>query len=172
MPTAAQREFIEMRVADVRRRRDSERDHIVLLAETDGPRRLPVWVGRDEARPIAVRLLGAEPHRPLTHDLAANLVAALGGSVREVRIDRLTGGTFYAVVALDGPGGPAEVDARPSDAVTLALVTGAPIRVARNIVEVIETSGLLSSSLAAMGGEDEAGPRAILKELRGPEATS
>jgi hypothetical protein len=53
-----------MRVTDVRRIRDSARDHIVLLAETDGLRRLPIWIGRDEARLIAVRLLGAHLARP------------------------------------------------------------------------------------------------------------
>jgi len=54
------------------------------------------------------------------------------------------------------------VDARPSDAVTLALVTGAPIRVDGGVVETVEASGFVSSSLAAMGSQDEAGPQAIL----------
>jgi hypothetical protein len=65
---------------------------------------------------------------------------------------------------LDGPGGPAEVDARPSDALTLALITGAPIRVDRQVVEAIEASGFVARSLAAMGSKDEAGPRAILEQ--------
>jgi bifunctional DNase/RNase len=60
MPTAVQHEFLDIRVADVRRVRDSARDHIVLLAEPDGPRRLPIWIGRL----IAVRLLGAQLARP------------------------------------------------------------------------------------------------------------
>jgi bifunctional DNase/RNase len=166
MSTATQHEFLDMRVTDVRRVRDSARDHIVLLADPDGVRRLPIWIGRDEARPIALRLLGAQPQRPLTHDLAAQLIQALGGSLREVRISRLADQTFYAVIVVDGPTGLAEVDARPSDALALALVTGAPIRVDRGIVETVEASGFVSSSLAAMGSEDEAGPQAILLEGR------
>lgn len=168
MATATRHEFLDMRVTDVRRVRDSARDHIVVLAEPDGAHRLPIWIGRDEARPIALRLLGAQLQRPLTHDLAVRLVHALGGSVREVRIDRLADQTFYAVVVLDGPTGPAEVDARPSDAVTLALVTDAPIRVDRGVVEAVEASGFVSSSLAAMGSQDQAGPWAILEHLSHP----
>jgi bifunctional DNase/RNase len=53
----------------------------VLLAETDGLRHLPIWIGRDEARLIAVRLLGAHLARPLTHDLVARVISALGGSL-------------------------------------------------------------------------------------------
>jgi len=167
MPTATQHEFLDMCVTDVRRVRDSARDYIVLLADPGGTRRLPIWIRRDEARPIALRLLQVDAlPRPLTHDLAARMVDALGGGLREVRIDRLTDQTFYAVIVLDGSTGSVEVDARPSDALALALVTGAPIRVDRGIVETVEASGFVSSSLAAMGSEDEAGPQAILLEGR------
>ncbi len=80
-----------MRVTDVRRIRDSARDHIVLLAETDGLRRLPIWIGRDEARLIAVRLLGAHLARPLTHDLVARVISALGAAcARSVSTDSST----------------------------------------------------------------------------------
>jgi bifunctional DNase/RNase len=169
MPTATRYEFLDMRVTDVRRVRDSARDHIVVLATPDGARRLPIWIGRDEARPIALRLLGVGAlSRPLTHDLAVRIVTALDGSLREVRIDRLADQTFYAVVVLDGPTGLAEVDARPSDALTLALAAGAPIRADRGLVEAVEASGFVSSSLAAMGSQDEAGPQAILLEHRPP----
>jgi bifunctional DNase/RNase len=167
MATTTQHEFLDMRVTDIRRVRDSARDHIVLLATPDSARRLPVWIGRDEARPIALRLLqvGALP-RPLTHELAARMVDALGGGLREVRIDRLADQTFYVVIVLDGSTGSVEVDARPSDALALALVTGAPIRVDRGMLEAVEASGFVSSSLAAMGSQDEAGPQAILFEGR------
>lgn len=91
MPTATQHEFLDMCVTDVRRVRDSSRDYIVLLADPDGTRRLPIWIRRDEARPIALRLLQVDAlPRPLTHYLAARMVDALGGGLREVRIDRLT----------------------------------------------------------------------------------
>jgi bifunctional DNase/RNase len=77
MPAATQQEFIEMRVSDVRRRRESAQDHIVLLTESDGPRRLPIWTGREEAVHLALRFLGAQLDRPLTHDLAIRLVQVL-----------------------------------------------------------------------------------------------
>jgi hypothetical protein len=101
------------------------------------------------------------PRRP--RDLCARR------SLREVRIDRLVDQAFYAVIVLDGLTGQAEVDARPSDAVTVALVTGAPIRVDGGVVEAVEASGFVSSSLAAMGSQDEAGPQeALSADLRRP----
>lgn len=65
----------------------------------------------------------------MTYQLAASLLAAAGARVTEARITRLDGGTYYAVMLVDGPAGPSEVDARPSDAVILAAVADAPIRV-------------------------------------------
>lgn len=67
--------------------------------------------------------------RPLTYQMAAGLLEASGSRAVEARITGLTDGTFYAVVIVEGPAGRREVDARPSDAVTLAAVTGAPVRV-------------------------------------------
>ncbi|MQA15769.1 MAG: hypothetical protein GEV09_16915 [Pseudonocardiaceae bacterium] len=90
---------------------------------------LPIWIGRAEATALALTLETAEMPRPMTHQLTADLLTAASTRVREVRIIRLVEPTFYAVLLLEGPGGPAEVDARPSDAVTLALVTGAPVMV-------------------------------------------
>jgi bifunctional DNase/RNase len=67
--------------------------------------------------------------RPLTYQLAANLLTAAGSRLTEVRITRLVAGVFYAVVVLEAPGGVVEVDARPSDALNLAVLSGAPVRV-------------------------------------------
>lgn len=118
MPTATDRDFLDMRVSDVRRVTRLGRDHhVVLLQEPPSGRRLPIWIGQETAIEIALRLLGHGPvARPLGSDLAARLVHALGGNLPEVRIDRLTEGTYYAVIVVDGPQGTAEVDARPSDA--------------------------------------------------------
>jgi bifunctional DNase/RNase len=65
----------------------------------------------------------------MTYQFAASLLGATGAKVHEVRITRLVNDTFYAVVIVDGPAGPSEIDARPSDGLNLAAVTGAPIRV-------------------------------------------
>jgi bifunctional DNase/RNase len=110
-----------MEIADVRRAGDK---HIVMLAG-DG-RELKIWVGEPEAAAIAVLIEDVEFPRPMTHQLTASLLQAAGTSVREVRINRLAEKTFYAdVVLADG----SSVDARPSDAIPLALLAGAPILV-------------------------------------------
>jgi RNA polymerase sigma factor (sigma-70 family) len=112
---------IEMQVTDVRRA--GER-HILML-EGEG-RDLKIWVGPAEAYAIVVMLERVEMPRPGTHDLALAMLAATGGAVREVRITRLAETIFYAEVILaDGT----VVDARPSDAIPLALLTGVPLLV-------------------------------------------
>jgi RNA polymerase sigma factor (sigma-70 family) len=121
---------VEMQVTDVRRA--GER-HILMLE--GGGRDLKIWVGPAEAIAIAVLLEDVELPRPGTHHLAAALLRATDASVREVRITRLAESTFYAdIVLADG----AEVDARPSDAIALALVTGAPVVVDAAVLDQAE----------------------------------
>ena len=128
--TAGAPAWAEVSVTDIRTSDDSNplnRTHVMVLAERDGPRRLPIWVGPVEATVLALSLQAVEMPRPMTYQMAASLLEASGSRVSEVRITRLTGEVFYAVVVVDGPAGRQEVDARPSDAVNLALVTGATI---------------------------------------------
>jgi bifunctional DNase/RNase len=121
---------IEMQVTDVRRA--GER-HILMLE--GGGRELKIWVGAPEATAVAVLLEDVELPRPGTHDLTASLLRAVNTSVREVRITRLAESTFYAdIVLADGT----EVDARPSDAIALALTTGAPVRVDAAVLDEAE----------------------------------
>jgi bifunctional DNase/RNase len=118
---------IEMQVTDVRRA--GER-HILML-EGEG-RDLKIWVGPAEAHAIVAMLERVELPRPGTHDLALAMLAATGGAVTEVRITRLAETIFYAEVVLaDGT----VVDARPSDAIPLALLTGVPLRVEPDVLE-------------------------------------
>jgi RNA polymerase sigma factor (sigma-70 family) len=121
--------WTDVTVTEIRRSdgEDPARVHVMVLAERDGPRELPIWVGPAEATALAVSLEALETPRPLTYQLAASLVEAAGSRVTEVRISRLADSVFYAVIVVDGPAGPQEVDARPSDAVNLAVVTGTPI---------------------------------------------
>ena len=114
--------------------------HIMILAERDGDRRLPIWIGPAEAVALALTLEAEQTPRPFTYALAAGLVEAAGGTVAEVRITRLRAPVFYAAVLVHGAGGLREVDARPSDAVNLALVTGAPIRVNPELFDVVQPS--------------------------------
>jgi uncharacterized protein len=168
MPTATDRDFLDMPVSDVRRVPRFDRDqHVVLLQEPQSGRRLPIWIGREHALELALRLLGYDSQlpRPLSSDLSAHLVRALGGSVREVRIDRLTEGTYFAVIVVDGPHGTSDVDARPSDALTLALVTGAPVRANRAVVETTESDETVAEALSAIDSQSAAGAQAILDEL-------
>jgi RNA polymerase sigma factor (sigma-70 family) len=118
-------------VAEIRRNQTDDiarQRHVMVLAEQNGDRRLPIWIGPAEAIALALSLEAQETPRPLTYQMTARLLEASGGHITEVRITRLDGGTYYAAIVIDGPAGREEVDARPSDAVNLALVTGAAIR--------------------------------------------
>jgi hypothetical protein len=131
--TAAQAvEWVEVEVGEIRRSHDEEEllrhKHVMVLAERGGDRRLPIWIGPSEATALALMLASVEMPRPFTYKLAAGLVEAAGSSIAEVRVTRLLDMVFYACVVVAGPGGAREVDARPSDAVSLAMATGAPIR--------------------------------------------
>jgi len=122
--------WAEVSVTDIKSSDDSNplnRHHVIVLTERDGSRRLPIWVGPAEATVLALSLQAVEMPRPMTYQMTAGLLEAAGSRVSEVRITRLSGEVFYAVVVVDGPAGQREVDARPSDAVNLALVAGAPI---------------------------------------------
>lgn len=118
-------------VAEIRRNQTGDsagQRHVMVLAEQDGGRRLPIWIGPAEGLALALSLEAQETPRPLTYQMARRLLEASGAQVTEVRITRLTDATYYAVIIVEGPAGRQEVDARPSDAVNLALVTGAAIR--------------------------------------------
>jgi RNA polymerase sigma-70 factor (ECF subfamily) len=126
---------IPVRVADVRRPADRPDRRIVMLEALEGDRRLPIWIGTPEAEWIVAALEEIEHPRPGAHQFAGALLRAAGGELREVRVSRLAQHTFYATAVL---GDGTEVDARPSDAITLALVTGAPIAVEPAVLEASE----------------------------------
>ena len=109
-----------------------ERFFIELAAAAEGDgRRLLIGVGDAEATALAFSLQGQEFPRPMTYQLMASLVAAAGSAVRSVRVTGMTDGIFYARVMLRGG---AAVDARPSDALNLAAITGAPVYVAGELL--------------------------------------
>jgi hypothetical protein len=101
----------------------------ILLAEEAGERRLCIWVGGFEALQVALALEGTELVRPMAYQFMTSLLAATGGRLAEARVTRLEDGTFYGLAVVEGPSGTSEIDARPSDLLNLALLTGAPIRV-------------------------------------------
>jgi bifunctional DNase/RNase len=110
---------------------------IVLLREPTSGDVVPIWVGDAEARAIALALHGIDVPRPMTHDLMVNLLAELKATVEEVLVHGLDGSTYLGTVRLRLAGEDTlrDVDSRPSDALALALRTGARIRVARAILE-------------------------------------
>ena len=108
--------------------------YAILLKEVDGSRRLPIIIGAFEAQAIALEMEGIKPPRPLTHDLLKTLVDNLGANVVEIIVNELKENTFYAKIILEASGLTNEIDARPSDAIALAVRAFAPIYVNENVM--------------------------------------
>lgn len=117
---------------------------IVLLRERNGDRFLPIWVGAAEAAAIAYAQQGVVPPRPLTHDLLRDVIAALGRTLREVRIVALKDNVFHAALIFDDG---IEVSSRSSDAIALALRTGSPILAVDDLMD--------EASIAVAEDEDD-----------------
>lgn len=109
--------------------------YAILLKEIDGNRRLPIIIGQFEAQAIALEMEGIKPPRPLTHDLLKSVIDNLGGTVIEIIVNELRENTFYAKIILDVSGLTNELDARPSDAIALAVRADAPIYVTEAVME-------------------------------------
>jgi len=109
--------------------------YALLLKESYGSRRLPIIIGSFEAQAIASALENITPPRPMTHDLLKNIIDELGASVVEVFIDELVENTFYAKLVLEIAGVTTSVDARPSDAIAVAVRTGADIYVNETVMD-------------------------------------
>jgi len=116
---------------------------IVVLKDDDEKFFLPIWVGIFEANAIALQLENISTPRPMTHDLLRNLIAELDARVTRIVINDLRDATFFAQIRLlinrGGGDRMLEIDARPSDAIALALRTEAPIYVAQSVLEQAQT---------------------------------
>ncbi|MBA2440947.1 MAG: bifunctional nuclease family protein [Rubrobacter sp.] len=108
---------------------------IVILKVEEENRYLPIWIGQQEARSILMKLQNQEFSRPLTHDLAVNLVSELGGTMESVTVTQLKDSTFFASISLEMDGRTMEIDSRPSDAIALAVRSGAAIFAADSVIE-------------------------------------
>lgn len=158
--------LVEMQISDVRWRRmdgTEEVRHIVILQEVQGPRWMLLWIGVTEALAMTMLLEQFASPRPLTYALTADLVRAAGGQVQEVRIDRLERDVFDATVVLTGSGGEHTIDARPSDALNVALTVGAPVRVAEDVLAALQAEDPLAD-LALLQTETE-GRSAIMASI-------
>lgn len=125
--------MIEMKVAGIALDAIT-RSPIVLLKDSTDRRALPIYIGQDQARAIMAPLENQKPPRPLTHDLIVNIIETLGMSLEKVIIHSLQKDTFYASLILQQGENRKEIDARPSDAIAVALRTNAPIWVMEEVV--------------------------------------
>ena len=107
---------------------------IVILKSEGGTRLLPIWIGVFEANAIALEMEKISTPRPMTHDLLKSVIELLGARVERMVVDKLEENTFFASVYLRSGGQQLRLDARPSDAIALALRTGAPIFVAHDVL--------------------------------------
>jgi bifunctional DNase/RNase len=119
---------------------------IVILRDTESQLFLPIWIGVFEANAIALRIEGVEPPRPMTHDLLRLLLEQLGATVEKIVISDLRESTFFALIHLRQGEQSVTVDARPSDAIALALRTEAPIFVLRSVLEKAQAADLTAES--------------------------
>ncbi len=107
---------------------------IVLLKTREGNKFLPIWIGHPEAAAILMKLQGANTPRPMTHDLINDVLSELEVSCTKVAVTELRENTFYAAITLQLNGREMEIDSRPSDALALAVRTGAPIFAAEDVI--------------------------------------
>ncbi|MBI4476863.1 MAG: bifunctional nuclease family protein [Acidobacteria bacterium] len=112
---------------------------IIILRDKDGQKVLPIWVGIFEANAIALQIENIATPRPMTHDLLKNVINDLNASVEKIVVSDLKENTFYALVYLQAGGGTIAVDARPSDAIALALRARAPIFVEETVIDNAKT---------------------------------
>jgi uncharacterized protein len=117
---------------------------IVMLKDMQGERVLPIWVGIFEANAIALQIENIATPRPMTHDLLRNVIKDLDGTVERVVVCDLRDNTFYAVIHLTVRGESVAIDARPSDAIALALRTRSPILVEEAVIDNARTVDLPS----------------------------
>jgi RNA polymerase sigma factor (sigma-70 family) len=143
-----------MEVRRVLRTRGQEQPwrHVVVLGEVGGERILPIWIGQPEATWLALAMERTDLPRPGTYALMARTIEAMGGRLAEVRISRLADQVFYAeLVCEDRRGARHAVDARPSDALNLAVILDAPILASPEVMEVAGAGPLAERVREALG---------------------
>jgi len=120
---------------------------IVILKDLEGEKVLPIWVGIFEANAIALQVENVSTPRPMTHDLLRNVITDLDGRVDRVVVSELRDNTFYAVIHMTVRGEALAIDARPSDAIALALRTRAPILVSDEVIDSAKTTDLVTDRM-------------------------
>lgn len=120
-------------------------DQVVELREVDGPRRLPIRIDLYQAAAIQRRLVGEEPPRPYTHELLANVIEQMGGTIEKIVINDLRNecgtGTFFARLMIRRGDELLDIDSRPSDALALGVATEVPIYVDEHVLDEVAGPG-------------------------------
>ena len=131
---------IKLKILGLSYSQDQSGAYALVLAETEGNRRIPIIIGAVEAQAIAINLEGLKPPRPLTHDLFTTVLSTFEIHITEVFIHAFEEGIFYAEMKLTGDKGNFSIDSRTSDAIALALRCGCPIFTTE---EVMGQTGIL-----------------------------
>jgi bifunctional DNase/RNase len=145
--------MIEMKIESVRVSLMSP-NLVVILKEADGERRLPIFVGKPEGDAITFQLNGVAVPRPLTHDLAADILARLDAKLSHVLVNDLRNQHFYASIVLQEDENEVTLDARPSDAIAIAVRVGCPIFVEEH---VMDEAGVRPAEEGSVMGKEELG---------------
>jgi len=127
--------MVEMSIDSIRVSLMNYQRVVILKEKGQQNRYLPIWIGPNEADAIAVKLQNVELARPLTHDLLYSVITTLGASLNYIVVNELRNDTFYAKLSLSIDGVQVEVDSRPSDAIALAVRTGALIYIEETVME-------------------------------------
>src|SRR6185436_19916524 len=126
--------MIEMKVKTIAMDTDSK-NPVMILTDVEEKRYLPIWIGPYEAAAIIDELEGNARPRPMTHDLMRNVFQHFNGKIKRVVVNELQDQTYFARMVVESDGKEAEIDARPSDSVAMALRFKAPIFVTESVVQ-------------------------------------
>lgn len=143
--------------------------YALILSQIGGPVHIPVVIGAAEAQSIAMKMEGVIPPRPMTHDLMCNFCRAFGVGLKEVFIRKFEDGIFYSEMTFADAEREVTLDARTSDAIALAMRTGAPITTTRAI---LEETGFVMEQEGADGSADADAPAAAADHMRMPPLES
>jgi bifunctional DNase/RNase len=129
---------------------------IIILKDVNSDTMLPIWVGAYEANAIALEIEKISPQRPMTHDLLRNVILEMGANVERVVVTELRDNTFFAMIIMkDRAGDSVMIDARPSDAIALALRVDCPIFVNEEVIQASRNTVTSGEEEASAGLEDE-----------------
>lgn len=131
--------FVEMELREIQIVEDMARTQVIVLGEKEGRRAFPIFIGLNEAVAMDLAVRGEHTPRPLTHDLALNVITGVGATLERVLVTKLENDTFYGALELRLPDGTsARIDSRPSDAIVLATKVKASIFVEEQVLDMAE----------------------------------